>query len=151
MSCLAGCVGSGARAGQRLLHLPADQLVPAGQGQVQGAHLCAPGAGSAQGLLGGAGQGRLRPGHQLQAVEGEPPSFPPTPQALPKAPPPSPAPPMLAQAKGKLGPTMAFLLITAKIIVFSFLLCLPTFLNSFVLQLACPDVQTCVCSMHHST
>ena len=74
---LAGRVGPGARAGQGLLHLPADQLVQAGQGQVQGAHLRAPGAGPAQGLLGGAGQGRLRPGHQLQAVEGEPPSPPP--------------------------------------------------------------------------
>ena len=74
--CTAGCAGPGAGVGQGQLHLPAHQLVPAGQGQVQGAHLCPPGAGPAQGLLGGAGQGRLRPGHQPQALEGLPPTRP---------------------------------------------------------------------------
>lgn len=132
MWCVTGCVGFGARAGQGRLHLSADQLVPAGQGQVQGAHLCSPGAGPAQGLLGGAGQGGLRPGHQLQAVEGVPLSPTPTPLLLP----------MSCSGHREAWTTHEFVFSTPNSVV-------PEPALSSTLQLSCPRLQACICSMHH--
>ena len=70
--CAAGGVGAVGQFGQGVVCAAAHKLVPQGQGAVQGAHLCPPGAGPAQSLLAGPGQGRLRPSHQPQALEGLP-------------------------------------------------------------------------------
>lgn len=55
----AGDTGSARKSGQGVICAAARQLVPPGQGALQGAHLCPQGAGPAQGLLAGAGQGGL--------------------------------------------------------------------------------------------